>query len=161
MIMKSSNTAKDQNKSRLISRIVSVSMCACLACTSLAGCGSTTQSASGDVAFAATSNTISVASADASEKTNTGSGSGYAEKEETVYVTTDGTGNTTEITVSDWLKNQANYQTLQDVTSLQDVVNVEGDETFTQSGDNITFDAGGNDIYYQGTLPSSTNLPVS
>ena len=80
-------------------------------------------------------------------------------KEETVYVKASPSGDTQEIIVSDWLKNTNGDASLSDKTDLTDIKNVKGDETFTQEGDTITWDANGNDIYYQGT--STKDLPVS
>ena len=86
------------------------------------------------------------------------SAGGNVGKEETVYVNADAGGTVKEITVSSWLKNGNNEERLTDVTRLTDVVNVKGDETFTQDGDSYVWEAGGNDIYYQGT--TSEPLPV-
>lgn len=82
-----------------------------------------------------------------------------AEKEETVYIMTAADGSVNKIIVSDWLKNADDAATLSDKTSLENVENIDGDETFTFSGNDIcTWDANGNDIYYQGT--STKSLPV-
>ncbi len=82
-----------------------------------------------------------------------------AEKEETVYVNADANGGVKEITVSNWLKNGAGAGELTDITELADVVNVKGDETFTQDGNTYIWAADGRDIYYQGT--TSAALPVN
>lgn len=82
------------------------------------------------------------------------------EKEQTVYVTADQNGNKQQVIVSNWLKNGENEASLTDKSELTDIQNVKGDETFTKdSNGNITWDAQGNDIYYQGT--TSQELPVS
>ena len=86
------------------------------------------------------------------------SAGGNAEKEETVYVNADAGGAVKEITVSSWLKNSSGAAELTDVTTLTDVVNVKGDETFTRDGDTYVWAAEGNDIYYQGS--TSEELPV-
>ncbi|WP_167955762.1 YhgE/Pip domain-containing protein [Anaerosporobacter faecicola] len=82
------------------------------------------------------------------------------EKEETVYVKADATGTVNQVIVSDWLKNYSGDATITDKTTLNDIVNVKGNETFTQ-GENgeIVWQADGNDIYYQGT--TDAELPVS
>lgn len=49
--------------------------------------------------------------------------------------------------------------TLEDASTLKDIENVKGDETFTQSGNKVTWQADGNDIFYQGT--SESELPVT
>jgi putative membrane protein len=80
-------------------------------------------------------------------------------KEETVYVNADPTGTAKEITVSEWLKNAGISAPIQDTTELKGIKNVKGDETFTQKGKEISWDAKNADIYYEGT--SSKELPVS
>ena len=82
-----------------------------------------------------------------------------AGKEETVYVVADANGGTKEIIVSEWLKNKDGASTIEDASDLQDIENVKGNETFTQNGDKITWQADGNDIYYQGK--ADKELPIS
>lgn len=79
-------------------------------------------------------------------------------KDETVYVFSDANGNKKQILVNEVLKNPEGKAELTDVTDLDGIVNLKGDETFSQSGDKITWQANGNDIYYQGT--SNKELPV-
>lgn len=86
------------------------------------------------------------------------SAGGKAEKEETVYVNADARGTVKSITVSSWLKNGDGAEELTDVTRLTDVINVKGDETFTQDGDTYVWAADGRDIYYQGETAEA--LPV-
>lgn len=80
-------------------------------------------------------------------------------KEETVYVIADSNGMAKEIIVSDHLMNQENKETLEDASTLKDITNVKGEETFTQNGQKLTWQAGGNDIYYRGT--SAKETPVA
>lgn len=81
-------------------------------------------------------------------------------KEETVYVNADATGNSDEVTVSDWLKNSGSVSgNLTDESILKEIKNVKGDETFTENGDQLTWNTAGEDIYYQGT--TDKELPVS
>ena len=80
-------------------------------------------------------------------------------KEETVYVIADNTGKEQKIIVSDHLINNDDKDTLEDASTLKDIENVKGDETFTQSGNKVTWQADGNDIFYQGT--SESGLPVT
>lgn len=83
-----------------------------------------------------------------------------ADKEETVYVKTNANGEEKTVIVSDWLKNFSGEAKIKDATDLTDVENVKGNETYTRGKkNNITWNANGNDIYYQGT--SDKNLPVS
>ncbi|MDD7349995.1 MAG: hypothetical protein PUG66_09190 [Clostridiales bacterium] len=79
-------------------------------------------------------------------------------KDESVFVNADESGATTKITVSNWLKNAGIQGTLQDETELKDIQNVKGEETFTQEGDIVKWNAGSEDIYYQGT--TDKELPV-
>ena len=85
-------------------------------------------------------------------------------KEETVYVNADATGTIDEVTVSNWLKNSGSVSgSLTDASTLKDIKNVKGDETFKESGDTLTWNTDGEDIYYLGTtdqdLPVSVKLP--
>ncbi len=82
-----------------------------------------------------------------------------AGKEETVYVVADADGTANNVIVSEWLKNEDGKETLEDESDLKDIENVKGDETFTQKGDKLTWQADGKDIYYQGT--TDKELPVT
>ena len=79
-------------------------------------------------------------------------------KDETVYILTGAGGEVEKIIVSDWLRNPYGSAKLQDRTTLLDVENVKGEETFTASGGKLVWDAQGGDIYYQGT--TDKELPV-
>lgn len=81
------------------------------------------------------------------------------DKDETVYLISDASGNVNQTIVSDHLINRDKSDTLKDKSSLKDIENVKGDESFSQSGDDLTWQADGNDIYYQGT--STAQAPVS
>ncbi len=78
------------------------------------------------------------------------------DKDETVYVIADSTGKATSTIVSAWLRNPDGKEKLTDASDLKDITNVKGDETFTQKGSEITWDAAGSDIYYQGTTSKET-----
>ena len=80
-------------------------------------------------------------------------------KEETVYVIADSSGKEQKVIVSDHLINNEDKETIEDATTLTDIENVKGDETFTQNGNKLVWQADGKDIYYQGT--SVESLPVS
>lgn len=80
-------------------------------------------------------------------------------KDETVYVISNSVGNPEKVIVSDHLVNNDNKDTIEDASNLTDITNVKGDETFTQNGSKVTWDAQGSDIYYQGT--SDEELPVT
>lgn len=74
-----------------------------------------------------------------------------ADKDESVYLISDANGNVNKTIVVDHLKNKDKKDTLEDASNLSDIENVKGKEKFTQSGDKLTWQAGGKDIYYQGT----------
>lgn len=74
-----------------------------------------------------------------------------ADKDESVYLISDANGNVNKTIVVDHLKNKDKKDTLEDTSNLSDIENVKGKEKFTQSGDKLTWQAGGKDIYYQGT----------
>ena len=80
-------------------------------------------------------------------------------KEETVYVLADSTGKERKVIVSDHLINDGNKDTIEDASDLKDIENVKGDETFKQDGSKLTWQADGNDIYYQGTSTKDTGIP--
>lgn len=74
-----------------------------------------------------------------------------ADKDESVYLISDANGNVNKTIVVDHLKNKDKKDTLEDASNLSDIENVKGKEKFTQSGDKLTWQAGGKDIYYHGT----------
>ena len=81
------------------------------------------------------------------------------DKTETVYVKSDAKGNPWEITVQTKLKNTGDGDTIKDYTTLTDIKNKEGDETFTQNADGtVEWENHGEDITYEGT--GSAELPV-
>lgn len=81
-------------------------------------------------------------------------------KDETVYVLANADGTVQKIIVSDWIKNNLSLDKITDVTQLENIENVKGDESYTLGGDNTyVWDAKGNDIYYQGTIEKE--LPVN
>ncbi len=80
-------------------------------------------------------------------------------KDETVYVISDAKGNAGKVIVEEWLKNKDGADTIEDVSDLDGITNVKGDETFTQDGDKLTWQANGNDIYYEGT--TKKEVPIS
>ena len=82
-----------------------------------------------------------------------------AEKEETVYIVAAPNGSAKNVIVSEWLKNEGKSSSITDASDLREIQNVKGDETFTQSGEELTWQAEGKDIYYQGT--TDRELPVT
>ncbi len=81
-----------------------------------------------------------------------------SDKDETIYVITDASGNKQDVIVSEWLKNKEHADVIEDVSNLTDIENVKGDEQFTQNGDKVTWQANGNPVYYQGK--TDKELPV-
>lgn len=104
-------------------------------------------------------NTAEVAAAGNTTKDTKTTSSNSLFKDEAVYVLADPSGAISDITVADWLKNAGGLGSIQDTSSLTDIVNTKGDEKFTQNGDKLTWDGADEDIYYQGK--SSKDLPVS
>lgn len=146
-----------RNKSiKLSKKVAAIILCATMTCGLLSGCGTDT-----DKTAKAETNTIEVASNTETTEKNTGSGTGTVEKSETVYVIADANGKVQEITVSDWLKNPEKYQNITDASSLENIVAIKGSEEFNQNGSDLNFTANGNDVYYRGSLPATTELPVS
>lgn len=117
---------------------------------------------SGLLAFAAQGGNDNNTSSFVSDSTETGSSEKSSSdtdgKEETVYIISNADGTTKKVIVSDWLKNGSHNATIEDETSLKDIKNVKGNESFTNSGENYKWAAEGSDIYYQGTTDKS--LPV-
>ena len=93
------------------------------------------------------------------ELVNKRSGVDETTKDETVYVISDAKGQPGKIIVEEWLKNRDGAATIEDVSDLEGITNIKGDETFTQDGDQLTWQANGSDIYYEGT--TDKQVPVS
>ena len=84
------------------------------------------------------------------------------DKEESVYVLADAYGTPTEITVTTGLKNPGPDAELTDVTTLTDIINKEGDETYTKQADgSILWENYGSDIHYEGKADTSAELPLT
>ena len=75
-------------------------------------------------------------------------------KDETVYVLANPDGSARRVIVSDYLSNPDGADTIADVSNLEKIQNVKGDEAFADD----VWQAKGNEIYYQGD--SSEALPV-
>ena len=71
-------------------------------------------------------------------------------------------GSVQKIIVSDWLKNPAGANFINDISELDGIENVKGDEAYTMNPNNMrVWDAKGNDIYYQGTTQKALPVDVS
>ena len=136
-------------------RMLSLALAVGMTLTTLTGCGSSTGASSSEGAdgSATAADPVTTAAEQLLKHSDT------AGKEETVYVIADANGKANKVIVSEWLKNQKGSDTLNDQFDLKDVKNVKGDQDFTKgSGDELTWNAKGSDIYYQGT--SDKQLPV-
>lgn len=79
-------------------------------------------------------------------------------KDETVYSDLDSKGNPYKTIVSTHLNNEENERIINDLSDLLNIENTNGDESFSQDGNNLIWDANGADIYYQGE--SQKELPI-
>jgi len=79
------------------------------------------------------------------------------EKNETVYVKLNNDGSVKDTLVSDHLISQSNE--VVDKTTLDDIVNVNGNESFVRTGDKIVWKVSKKDIFYQGK--SKKELPIT
>ena len=119
--------------------------------------------ATGSIAYAKNSDktdkTDSTAKTEGEKETSEREANGEnAYKDETVYVMCNNDASVKNVVVSDWLKNPSALTSLSDISSLEDIVNVKGDEAFTVNGEDISWSADGSDIYYKGN--SDKELPV-
>ena len=80
-------------------------------------------------------------------------------KDETVYTKLNNNSESYSTIVSDKLSNDNNDEFLKDITDLLNLENTKGDEKFSQDGENITWEAQGNNIQYRGETNKS--LPVT
>lgn len=79
-------------------------------------------------------------------------------KEETVYSKLNNEGNSYNTIVSTHIKNEELLQIINDMSDLLNIKNVGGDESFDINNNSVVWNAGEEDIYYQGE--SSKQLPV-
>lgn len=79
-------------------------------------------------------------------------------KEENVYVKLKENGEVQSTSVIEHLWNY-NENTINDKTILSNIKNVNGNEKFTQNGNDLIWETTGKDIYYQGTYKE--DLPIS
>ena len=90
------------------------------------------------------------------------------QKDETVYVSLDSSGEVVKATVSDWLHTSGDVQQITDKSDLSGIQNVKSNEEPVKTGDDLTWilnadgsDSGGSDIYYEGTTDKTLPLTVS
>lgn len=80
------------------------------------------------------------------------------DKSETVYAVMDADGNTTDVSVSEWLKNEGKSNNLSDYSNLKNIKNTSGDEKMSRDGNKLVWAAKGKDIHYTGDYDGE--LPV-
>lgn len=80
------------------------------------------------------------------------------DKSETVYAVMDADGNTKDVSVSEWLKNEDKSNNLSDYSNLKNIKNTSGDEKVSRDGNKLVWAAKGNDIHYSGDYDGE--LPV-
>lgn len=80
------------------------------------------------------------------------------DKSETVYAVMDADGNTTDVSVSEWLKNEGKSNSLSDYSNLKNIKNTSGDEKMSRDGNKLVWAAKGKDIHYTGDYDGE--LPV-
>ena len=81
------------------------------------------------------------------------------DKSETVYAVMDADGNTTDVSVSEWLKNEGKSNNLSDYSNLKNIKNTSGDEKISRDGNKLVWAAKGKDIHYTGDYDGE--LPVN
>ena len=86
--------------------------------------------------------------------------SSKTKKTETVYVELNGDGSTKKTTVSDILDVKGN-DSIADVSFLDNIKNLKGDEKFTKDGDKLVWENKGKNITYQGTTKQEPPISVS
>lgn len=79
-------------------------------------------------------------------------------KDETVYSNLKSNGESYKTIVSTHLENTDDEKILKDLTNLLNIENTSSDETFSQDGETLIWEANSNDIYYKGE--SKQELPV-
>ncbi len=79
-------------------------------------------------------------------------------KEENVYAKLNESGNVESISISEHLFDYTG-KTINDKSGLIDIKNLNGDEKYSQNGNELVWETTGNDIYYQGTYKK--DLPIS
>lgn len=79
-------------------------------------------------------------------------------KNETVYSKIDENGNVISTTVNEQIKNTKKLDTIEDYTELEDILNISSNDEITKLNKNISINAFGKDVFYQGK--SKKSLPI-
>lgn len=81
------------------------------------------------------------------------------EKTETVYSVLNSDGSISDTIVSSWLHDEDGINNIKETLNLTDVKNIKSNEKPSKNGNTYTWNAKGNDVYYEGT--GTKQLPVS
>lgn len=81
------------------------------------------------------------------------------EKTETVYSVLNADGSISDTIVSSWLHDEDGINNIKETLNLTDVKNIKSNEKPSKDGNTYTWNAKGNDVYYEGT--GTKQLPVS
>ena len=81
-------------------------------------------------------------------------------KEETVYSKLDTNGKSYQTVVSDHIKNTEYLEEIKDLSDLLEIENLSEDNTYTQNGNVIVWNAKGKDIYYNGKFEKELPIEV-
>ena len=81
------------------------------------------------------------------------------EKTETVYSVLNSDGSINDTIVSSWLHDEDGINNIKETLNLTDVKNIKSNEKPSKDGNTYTWNAKGNDVYYEGT--ATKQLPVS
>lgn len=81
------------------------------------------------------------------------------EKTETVYSVLNSDGSISDTIVSSWLHDEDGINNIKETLNLKDVKNIKSNEKPSKDGNTYTWNAKGNDVYYEGI--ATKQLPVS
>lgn len=81
-------------------------------------------------------------------------------KDETIYTNLNKDGSLFKTTVVNHLYN-ANEETIEDITELKEILNLNGKEKFTINGSNINWNNKGHEIFYQGIIDKELPIETS
>lgn len=143
-------------------------MCAALMACSLAACAGTTASNDATQTAVVSENSLSDAESTLSNAitkeltSSIASSSADADsKEETVFVFTDASGKQSHVIVNEKLNNATGQKSIKDVSTLSNITNLTGDEQAAASGSQISWEADGSSITYQGTTTKTAPVTMS
>lgn len=143
-------------KSRKLYRMGASAMCMAYISVTLAGCGAPDNRSTEETLSKILAEEVNVKAL-----TDRYSGDGSNRKEETVYVFTDASGRQSSLTVNEKLSNGMALEKIEDITALQNIVNLSGDEiSQAGEGEKLTWQADGNSITYQGSFEKQAPVEI-